>query len=117
MGADMNARDWLGTAMMTVSTAWSTVRSPPKRGHGKKVMLLLVAGLVWISATSGQQRGIDIKKSVMTVRVYKAGVFSALGHNHEISAPITGGAIDTSARQVELQTNAAALQVRDPEVS
>src|SRR6266853_128266 len=114
MGADMNARDWLGTAMMTVSTAWSTVRSPPKRGHGKKVMLLLVASLVWISATSGQQRAIDIKKSVMTVRVYKAGVFSALGHNHEISAPITSGTVDVTARQVELRAQTRTVKVLDP---
>ena len=40
---------------------------------------------------SAQQRAIDTAKSVMTVRVFKAGVFSALGHNHEISAPISSG--------------------------
>jgi polyisoprenoid-binding protein YceI len=103
--------------MMMVTTAWSRLRSPPKRLRGKRVSPVLLASLVWVAVANAQQRAIDTKTSVMTVRVYKAGVFSALGHNHEISAPITGGAIDTSARQVELQANAAALQVRDPDVS
>ncbi len=53
----------------------------------------------------------------MTIHVYKSGVFSAFGHNHEISAPIARGTVDTAARQVELYTNAGALQVRDPDAS
>jgi polyisoprenoid-binding protein YceI len=68
-------------------------------------------------AASAQQHAIDIAKSTMTVRVYKAGVFSALGHNHEIAAPIARGTADTSAHQVELYVNASALQVRDPDTS
>jgi polyisoprenoid-binding protein YceI len=53
----------------------------------------------------------------MTVRVYKARLLSALGHDHEIAAPIAGGTVDATARQVELHANAAALQVRDPKIS
>jgi len=53
----------------------------------------------------------------MTVRVYKAGLFSALGHNHEISAPISGGTVDVTARQVELRAQSRALKVVDPGVS
>lgn len=53
----------------------------------------------------------------MTVRVYKAGVLSALGHNHEILAPISGGTVDALAHSVELRTKAGALQVGDPGVS
>jgi polyisoprenoid-binding protein YceI len=53
----------------------------------------------------------------MTVRVYKAGVLSALGHNHEIAAPIVGGSVDLAARHVELQAQTRALEVRDPGVS
>ncbi len=53
----------------------------------------------------------------MTVHVFKTGVFSALGHNHEIAAPIAGGTVNLTAHQVELHTSARALQVRDPEVS
>ena len=51
------------------------------------------------------------------VRVYKAGVFSAFGHDHEIAAPIASGSIDTAVQQAELRVNAGALQVRDPKGS
>ena len=50
----------------------------------------------------------------MTVRVYKAGVLGAFGHNHEIAAPIKSGAVDTSAHTVELRVAAPSLKVRDP---
>jgi polyisoprenoid-binding protein YceI len=53
----------------------------------------------------------------MTVRVYKAGVFSAFGHNHEIAAPIADGKVDAAARQVELHVETRALKVLDPGVS
>jgi len=71
----------------------------------------------WCGLASAQPRAIDTAKSVMTVRVYKAGVFSALGHNHEISAPISGGTVDVTARQVELHARTSALKVLDPGVS
>ncbi|HXI39583.1 MAG TPA: YceI family protein [Bryobacteraceae bacterium] len=80
-------------------------------------MAVCVANLAWVLAASAQQRAIDTGKSMMTVRVSKVGLLSALGHDHEIAAPIAGGAVDTSARQVELRANAAALRVRDPKVS
>jgi len=42
---------------------------------------------------------------------------SALGHDHEIAAPIASGKVDTAARTVEIHVKAAALKVRDPNVS
>ncbi len=53
----------------------------------------------------------------MTVRVYKAGLFSAFGHDHEIAAPVAGGAVDLGAHTVELRVNATALRVHDRDVS
>jgi polyisoprenoid-binding protein YceI len=69
-----------------------------------------------VSATA-QPRTIDTSKSAMTVHVYKSGVLSAFGHDHEISAPITSGTVDVAARKVELHASAAALRVRDPKAS
>lgn len=69
------------------------------------------------SATYGQQRAIDTARSTLTVRVYKSGMFSAFGHDHEISAPIASGSVDPAARRVELRVRSAALQVRDPGAS
>jgi polyisoprenoid-binding protein YceI len=76
--------------------------------------ILSLAGAVQVSA---QPLPIDTAKSVMTVHVYKAGVFSAFGHDHEISAPITRGIVDVEGRKVELHASAGALRVRDPKVS
>jgi polyisoprenoid-binding protein YceI len=56
-------------------------------------------------------------KSVMTVRVFKSGVFSALAHDHEISAPIESGTVDTKAKQVQLRVDARMLRVSDAKVS
>jgi hypothetical protein len=53
----------------------------------------------------------------MTVRVFKAGVLSAFGHDHEIAAPIAGGTVDVTAHTVALHTSARALAVKDPGVS
>jgi polyisoprenoid-binding protein YceI len=80
----------------------------------EKVLLLLAAsGLAYAAAkTNVQEHGaIDTAKSVMTVRVYKAGALSVLGHDHEIAAPIAGGTADT--HHVELRVRAGALRVRD----
>ncbi len=82
---------------------------------GKTVLVTLAAAAAW--AASGQQRAIDVQKSAMVVRVYKAGVFSAFGHDHEIAAPIASGAADPAAQRVELRVSAAALRVRDPKAS
>jgi polyisoprenoid-binding protein YceI len=76
-------------------------------------LVLAVSSLVWTAAASAEQHAIDTQKSVMTVRVYKAGAFSAFAHDHEIAAPIAGGSADTAARHVELRTNAGALRVSD----
>jgi polyisoprenoid-binding protein YceI len=118
VGADVNAIGWSGTSVIMASPARSVFRSPPKRGYGKKALALWAASLVvWAAAASAQQRAIDSEKSVVTVRVYKAGLLSPLGHNHEIAAPIAGGAVDTTARQIELHMNADAMQVRDADIS
>lgn len=87
------------------------------RARVERVLIILVASWVWIIAADAQTRAIDAANSVLTVRVYKAGLLSALGHNHEIAAPIAGGSVDLTTRQVELHTDTRALEVRDPEGS
>lgn len=87
----MNATGWFGKALLLVSA--------------------------WCATVSAQPRAIDTAKSVMSVRVSRAGVLSPLGHNHEIAAPIARGTVDVVARQVELWANAGALEVRDADGS
>jgi polyisoprenoid-binding protein YceI len=83
----------------------------------RKALAVWVVSLCWTAAAIAQQRAIDTAKSVMTVRVYKAGLLSAMGHNHEITAPIAGGTVDVTAHKVELRVQTRAMQVRDPGVS
>ncbi len=67
----------------------------------------------------GEKRAIDVAHSVMKVRVYKAGLFSAFGHEHEIEAPIAAGELDASAEHplVALSVQAGKLHVVDPGAS
>jgi polyisoprenoid-binding protein YceI len=60
---------------------------------------------------------IDLDKSIMTVRVFKAGLFSAFGHEHEISAPIQQGSFTQSNPSVELTVDARKLRVMDKDIS
>jgi polyisoprenoid-binding protein YceI len=108
----MNAKSWFRTV------AGGSRFSRPRKGRREnKVLVVFAASLAWTAAASARQHGIDSGKSVMTVRVYKAGVFSALGHEHEIAAPITGGVVDSVAHHVELHIKAGSLRVHDPNAS
>lgn len=62
-------------------------------------------------------RDIDTVKSVLTVRVYKSGLFSAFAHDHEIRAPLQSGTFDEQKRTVEFKVKAAELKVLDPDGS
>ena len=80
-------------------------------------LVLLAANLVWMGAGLAEQQAIDPAKSTITVRVDKAGIFSVLGHDHTIAAPIAGGAADPAARQVSLRIQTGSLRVVDEKVS
>jgi len=80
--------------------------------------LALLVGLLGPASARSQKRTIDAAKSAMTIRVYKAGFFSAFAHNHEIAAPVAEGSVEASARPaVELRVDARKLRVLDPEAS
>jgi len=79
--------------------------------------LLLTASLLTSSALAAE-RAIDLATSTLTVKVWKSGLFSAFAHNHEISAPITSGAVsDGDQARVKFVVNARAMKVLDPEAS
>jgi len=68
-------------------------------------------------SSSDLARSIDTARSVLTVRAYKTGLFSAFAHDHEIRAPIQKGAVDEDKNTVEFTVDARALRVLDPGVS
>jgi len=82
-----------------------------------KWIVVAVAAAASGSAVYAQPRQIDTAHSSMTVHVYKAGMLSAFGHDHEIAARIAGGSVDVRGRKVELTVNAGTLRVEDPKAS
>jgi polyisoprenoid-binding protein YceI len=78
-----------------------------------KAMLLfgvyLCAGAAQVLAA---QKPLDTEHSSLTIHVGKAGLFSAAGHEHVITAPVAGGSLDDgSAPHVEFRVEAARLMV------
>jgi polyisoprenoid-binding protein YceI len=90
-------------------------------GNKRTVILvccLALGSLLLVPRAQGQKRAIDVEHSVLRLRVYKTGFFSALGHQHEIAAPIAAGYVDDSEHAaVEFRVEAAKLRVLDPETS
>jgi polyisoprenoid-binding protein YceI len=71
-------------------------------------LLLLISS--WLLSAS--ERSVDPVHSKIAIHVGKTGLFSAAGHEHEVSAPIAAGAIDDSqASHVWLRVEAARMTV------
>ncbi len=78
-------------------------------------LLLALAGSHASRAQSRRQ--INVEKSVLTVRVYKTGLFSAFAHDHEVRAPIQSGSFDEQKPSVEFKVITREMKVLDPGVS
>jgi polyisoprenoid-binding protein YceI len=84
----------------------------------RSILVVAAMSLVCVFQVSAQQRNIDTQKSTLTIHVGKTGAFSALGHEHEIHAPIHSGTADTGARPaVEIHVNARELRVTDKDAA
>jgi polyisoprenoid-binding protein YceI len=55
--------------------------------------------------------------SSFTIHLGKTGLFSAVGHNHVVVAPIAHGSIDAKAMAVEITVVTAQMKVTDSDVS
>jgi polyisoprenoid-binding protein YceI len=55
--------------------------------------------------------------STITIHVHKAGLFSAFGHEHTVTAPIARARVDTKARTVEIVVEAKQMKVVDEDAS
>jgi polyisoprenoid-binding protein YceI len=64
--------------------------------------------------TFAQSAEIDSTKSVITVHVFKSGLFSGFAHDHVIQAPVASGGIDVQEKSVTLTFNIADMKVLDP---
>jgi polyisoprenoid-binding protein YceI len=77
------------------------------------VLVLLPAIASAPSALWPQTHPIDTGHSIITVHVFKSGLFSAFADNHEIQAPITSGVLDEAGHRVELVIDSRKLMVLD----
>ncbi len=79
---------------------------------------MVLAVLMPAVAARGEKHAIDVERSVMKIRVYKTGLFSAFAHDHEIAAPIVEGTVEISQPlAVELRVPVGKLRVLDPKLS
>src|ERR1700730_16594080 len=84
----------------------------------RQTVFLAAGSLVCVLGVSAQQHNIDTQKSTLTIHVGKTGVFSGLGHEHEVRAPIHSGTADTGSHPaVEIHVAARALRVIDKDAS
>jgi polyisoprenoid-binding protein YceI len=84
----------------------------------RRTVFLVAATLVCALGMSAQQHNIDTQKSTLTIHIGKTGVFSGLGHEHEVRAPIQSGTADTGSHPaVEIRVDARALRVIDKDGS
>jgi len=60
---------------------------------------------------------IDTARSSIVIHVYKAGLLSAFGHEHEIHASLERGTIDEEKQTVEFSVDSRSLRVMDRDVS
>jgi polyisoprenoid-binding protein YceI len=71
-----------------------------------------IASLASLAAAQG--KAIDVQRSSLVIHAGRAGLFSAAGHEHWISAPIFSGAVDETGAtpSVRFVVKAARLEVR-----
>src|SRR2546425_2306551 len=82
------------------------------------VLAVVLGGWMWPVAARSESRAMDVSRSVLKIRVFKSGLFSAFAHDHEIEAPIEQGAVETGGNPaVEFCAGARRLRALDPELS
>jgi polyisoprenoid-binding protein YceI len=83
-----------------------------------RVFSLVIASLLYVSCASAQQQNIDTLRSTLTIHVGRTGLFSGLGHEHEVSAPIHSGTAEIGPHPaVEVHVDARELRVIDKDAS
>jgi len=84
----------------------------------RAAITLSAAFLAITAAAAAQDTAIDIQRSTITIHVGKAGLLSAAGHDHTISAPLASGTMrESPTPHVEFTVETAKMTVKpDPKV-
>jgi len=81
-----------------------------------KVVTVLFA-LLASSPLGAQQVPIDTFRSMVTIHVYKSGLFSGFAHDHTVKAPLASGTLNVEQRTLALTFNAKDMKIADNEGS
>jgi polyisoprenoid-binding protein YceI len=76
--------------------------------------VLLVGAL---ATETRPQSSMDAQRSVITIHVFKSGVFSTFADNHEVQAPLAEGVVDETRREVHFVIHSNQLKVLDPNLA
>ena len=115
---DLSLRE--GGTILPSQNRWWAALSKLRAQSGAMMLLFLLSMSVLLhprAADTSSPKSIDTERSVLTVRVYKAGMFSAFGHEHEIRAPIQKGAFDEDKATVDFVVDSRTLRVLDSGLS
>ncbi len=115
---DLSLRE--GGTILPSQNRWWRALSKLRAQRGAMMLLALLSMSVLLhprAADTSSARPIDTERSVLTVRVYKAGMFSAFGHEHKIRAPIQKGAFDEGKATVDFVVDSRTLRDVDSDVS
>lgn len=77
-------------------------------------LVLILFIVSWWAALAAQNA---TQHSVIAIHVGKTGLFSGLGHEHTVIAPIASGKIDFKAPSVQISVLSKQLKVTDTELS
>jgi hypothetical protein len=83
-------------------------------------VLRVAAVLSVLSSTapmSGEERLVDIERSTVTVRVYKAGLLRAFADDHVVQAPLSEGSFDEAVPHIQIVIDPRRMRVLDPGLS
>jgi hypothetical protein len=82
------------------------------------VALVFMLTASFAGHVSAERRTVDARRSTLTVRVFKSGLFRAFADNHIIQAPLLEGSVDDApTAHVELVVDAHRMRVLDPGLS
>ncbi len=78
----------------------------------------LLASAFLCASMNGETWAIDPRQSSLTVHVFKSGLFSAFGDNHEVRAAVASGSVsDGDKPAVEIEVDAGRMTVLDPDLA
>ena len=88
----------------------------------KRFLVPLIGAVLALAATAGTTREVasrsfDLRRSHLTVYVYKQGLFAFAADNHEIDAPIVAGSYDETRHAVDVTIDATKMLVLDPKLT